>query len=84
VLIKKLRDAIGVYNPKTVLLGGGVLANSVFRSTLEEMVLQFQGSFLYPHLAYCSDNAVMIGVVAALIPHFFPANQVKANPTLGF
>ncbi len=59
VLVGKTLKAAQKYNPKTIILGGGVAANEKLRNTLAHSI----GSKLRtPNLKYCMDNAAMIAV----------------------
>ncbi len=49
----------------TIAIGGGVAANSGLRSTLQSAASQRGIKVLFPPLAYCTDNAAMIGCAAA-------------------
>jgi len=61
--IKTLR-AIKKHQPKTVLLSGGVSANSkIFETLKEELTEQYpEIVFNSPEISLCGDNASMIGV----------------------
>jgi N6-L-threonylcarbamoyladenine synthase len=62
VLVKKTKRAARKIGAKTVLLGGGVAANSSLRTVLQEMcdshVLPIK--LLVAPKQYCTDNAVMV------------------------
>jgi N6-L-threonylcarbamoyladenine synthase len=66
VLIEKTQRAIDRVNAKTVLLGGGVAANSLLRSELERMCRSYTPakSLLVAPKRYCTDNAVMVASLA--------------------
>ena len=49
---------------KTIVLAGGVSANSELRSRLEAECKKKGYSFYRPELKYCGDNAAMVGVQA--------------------
>lgn len=46
---------------RSILVGGGVSANSRVRSALHELAAKRGVTLVIPHLAYCMDNAAMIG-----------------------
>lgn len=77
VLVKKTIKAAKKFQPKTVLLAGGVAANSALRERLAEEVQKLGIAFIPPERAYTMDNAAMIGAAAA-----FRADQknITANP----
>ncbi len=53
------------YNIKTVVIAGGVSANSELRKRMKEAADKNGIDLYYPELCYCGDNAAMIGVQAA-------------------
>lgn len=74
VLKFKLEKAIQEYKPKTVLLGGGVVANQALRKQL---------SFAKaPDVKLCGDNAVMIAMAASFKQEFIEPDKLKAKPNL--
>jgi N6-L-threonylcarbamoyladenine synthase len=70
VLVAKTLRAAEKIDAKTVLLGGGVAANSLLRDTLENMCQQTNRKLLVAPKPLCTDNAVM---VASLAYHKFKA-----------
>ncbi|MEK7066217.1 MAG: ROK family protein, partial [Patescibacteria group bacterium] len=63
VLAKKTKRAIEEYKPKTVIIGGGVIANKKIRETFQKFVGDLpKTKLLIPHLKYSTDNATMIGI----------------------
>ncbi|MGQ9631231.1 MAG: tRNA (adenosine(37)-N6)-threonylcarbamoyltransferase complex transferase subunit TsaD [bacterium] len=48
---------------KTILLGGGVAANTQLRQTLEGRAKEIGAKVYYPSPKYCTDNAAMIAFV---------------------
>ena len=72
VLVKKTKRAIEKINAKTVLLGGGVAANTQLRTALQNMCDSTMPAkkLLIAPKQYCTDNAVM---VASLAYHKFKA-----------
>ena len=82
VLVEKTRRAIERIGAKTVLLGGGVAANSALREGLERMCSSCTPprKLLIAPKKYCTDNAVM---VASLAYHKFQANLLAEALTFG-
>ncbi len=72
VLVEKTSRAARKISAKTVLLGGGVAANSALRSALKQMCENSEPArrLLVAPKQYCTDNAVM---VASLAYHKFRA-----------
>ncbi len=59
-LVEKLFRAAAEYQVKTVLLSGGVSANSYLRSRCRQEAEQLGMELYYPPLVLCTDNAAMI------------------------
>ncbi|MBU3925970.1 tRNA (adenosine(37)-N6)-threonylcarbamoyltransferase complex transferase subunit TsaD [Patescibacteria group bacterium] len=68
VLIKKTICAAKEYKIKTLILGGGVSANTELRKQLAEAIKKELPNTLYliPDIKYTTDNAVMIAIAACL------------------
>ena len=64
MLCDNLFKAAEKYGYKTVVLAGGVSANSELRSRTEQMAKDRNIKFHTPQLKYCGDNAAMVGVQA--------------------
>jgi len=60
---------------RTIAVAGGVSANSALRRTLETTAAEHGWDLHIPPLAYCTDNAAMIGIAA----HFLFQNGVFAG-----
>ncbi len=70
VLAVKTARAARAFGAGTVLLAGGVAANGALRERLRLEVTEHGGGAIpvvYPPLAYCTDNAAMIGAAAAFV-----------------
>ncbi len=52
------------YPCRTLVLCGGVAANSAVRSTVEELCRKYNARFCVPPASLCGDNAAMIGAQA--------------------
>ncbi len=67
VLTQKTRRAIEMYQPKTVVIAGGVSANIRLRESLRDLVATHfpETTFTMPEFKYSLDNAAMIGAAAA-------------------
>jgi N6-L-threonylcarbamoyladenine synthase len=64
VIVKKTEMACDKVGAKTILLGGGVAANTLLRSELGKMAEQTGRILLVAPKKYCTDNAVMIASLA--------------------
>ena len=63
-LVQNSKRAINKHKPKSFILSGGVAANKELRTKLEKMCNELNVDFYMPNLAYCTDNAAMIGAAA--------------------
>jgi len=64
VLIHKTIKAIKEYKVKSIILGGGVAANSELRKQFNYKLktINYKLNFLVPPKNFCTDNAVMIAI----------------------
>lgn len=60
VLVTKLRRAVRKSDVKHVMVAGGVSANSMLRSKMEEMAKKEGLNLMIPSMQYCTDNGAMI------------------------
>jgi N6-L-threonylcarbamoyladenine synthase len=63
VLVGKSRQALRRTGLRRLAVGGGVAANSAFRSALERMTAEEGAELFIPPLGYCTDNAAMAALV---------------------
>ncbi len=63
-LIDKVVKASVEYGISTIAVAGGVSANSALRSILKEKAAEYDWDLHIPKIAYCTDNAAMIGIAA--------------------
>jgi len=85
VLVRKTMRAIEGTGVKTLLLAGGVAANSLLRETLREKLDEQSVRLVYPPPILCTDNGAMIamaGYYHYLVRDFAPWN-LNAVPGLG-
>lgn len=61
-LISKTTNAINEYSPESIILGGGVSANSLLRSEFAKL----HQKALIPEMKYTTDNAMMIAITSHL------------------
>ena len=64
VLFRKTIKALKEHSLKTLLLAGGVAANTELRRTFTEYCIKHNIKLFYPSEKYCTDNAAMIGAAA--------------------
>jgi N6-L-threonylcarbamoyladenine synthase len=65
VLVDKLLGAADEYGIATVVIGGGVAANSALRARMATVAEETGLRVVVPPIALCTDNAAMVGAVAA-------------------
>jgi N6-L-threonylcarbamoyladenine synthase len=65
VLVEKLVGAAQETGISTVVAGGGVAANSALRGRLLDLAADGDLRVVVPGIALCTDNAAMVGAVAA-------------------
>lgn len=66
VLIAKLKRAVKKTGVQTVMLAGGVSANSMLREKAEKLADELKLQLLIPSHEYCTDNAAMIAITGSL------------------
>ena len=65
MLMRRLERAIVQYQPKMVLLGGGVVSNTAIRAAARKKAKEFGLRVVIPYSKKLfTDNAAMIGVTA--------------------
>ncbi len=64
VLIKKIVNSAEQKHVETILIGGGVSANTEFRKQLSEICKEKGMNLFFPSLKLCTDNAAMIAGLA--------------------
>ena len=73
VLVSKATLAIKQTNIKTLVVSGGVSANTTLRNKLHQLALKHNAQVYYPPLTYCTDNGAMI----ALAGYYRYANRIQ-------
>ena len=64
MLIEKLRRAAGQYETHSLIIGGGVSANSAIRGRVMELGRELGLPVFIPPMPFCTDNAAMIAGLA--------------------
>lgn len=85
VLIKKTILAAKKYQARTVIFGGGVLANAKLRERIKnDFGKKLPGvKYLLPPAEFCTDNGAMIGIAAYFHkPKNWQGIRAEANLTL--
>lgn len=86
VLVEKTLRATEQTGAKTILLGGGVSANSKLRQDLVDKAIARFGDNItvkIPPLRLCTDNAIYIASAAYFNQTYKSLNQILPNPSLG-
>jgi len=63
-LVRKTELAIKKYKIKNMVIAGGVSANKYLREEIKKVADKYKVNLSVPRLAYCTDNAAMIGAAA--------------------
>jgi len=84
VLVKKTLNAVEEYNVQSLLLAGGVAANSRLRNKFKSEIKakKLQAIFHVPPTKYCTDNAAYIATSAFYNSKAVKWDKVSANPQL--
>ncbi|AXJ02368.1 O-sialoglycoprotein endopeptidase [Cyclonatronum proteinivorum] len=67
VLMKKLEAAMQETGCRTLMLAGGVSANTMLREKARQLAQRSGATLLIPKMAYCTDNAAMIAVTGHML-----------------
>ena len=76
VLITKTKKAIKNLGVKQLILAGGVAGNSELRQQILNLEEELDIEVLIPQMAYCSDNAAMMGAVG----YYYYKNKLFTDP----
>ena len=61
ILVDRLEKAVKLTGMKKICLAGGVSANSCLRQKVQDLASKQKCELCLPKMAYCTDNAAMIG-----------------------
>ncbi len=82
VMVKKTEKAVRQFSAQSILLSGGVAANTALRTALAGKADELHARFFAPSHAFNTDNAAMIGV-AAYMSHLRKKNRtMRANANI--
>jgi N6-L-threonylcarbamoyladenine synthase len=82
VLISKTRKALETAEFKTIIVGGGVIANAHIRKAFEILAHEFDIPLYLPAAGLTGDNALMITLAAALHPKTKSPSGISARGNL--
>jgi N6-L-threonylcarbamoyladenine synthase len=83
VLVEKTKKAAMKHKVKSVLLGGGVAANTQLRSRIQHDLKKEGINVHIPPINLCTDNAIYIASAAYFNKVEKDLKDIKANPSLG-
>lgn len=86
IIVKKSIKAAEQYNVKSILLGGGVAANSRLKNDLQKGIEKnkLSAKLFVPSKILCTDNGAMIAAAAFFNNEALGFKDVNANPNLYF
>ncbi len=84
VLIHKTLKAAKDYEVKSIILGGGVVANNELRKQFAKKIKKEMPNikYLIPDIKYCTDNAAMIGITAHFNKNKRSKRKIEADANL--
>jgi N6-L-threonylcarbamoyladenine synthase len=83
VLVKKTIKAAKKFNVKTIMLGGGVSANSYLREEIKKEADKIGVITQIPPFRLCTDNAVYIASTTYFNNKPMEYKDIEVNPSLG-
>lgn len=84
VLVKKTIRAAIIYKSKSIVVGGGVAANSELRFRVSEAGQKNNISVFFPTKDLSVDNGAMIATAAFFEKNFVDPLKLQSNPSLHF
>lgn len=82
VLISKTRKVLEENEYKTLIIGGGVIANTFIRSEFQKLADEFGIPLYLPGQGLTGDNALMIALAGALLPKTKDPSDISARGNL--
>lgn len=82
VLISKTRKALESAEFKTLIIGGGVIANAHIREAFQKLAGEFGIPLYIPAPGTTGDNALMIALAGALLPKTKDPESISARGNL--
>lgn len=86
VIVYKLKKALTQKNYETLIVSGGVIANSYLRSQIETLAASLDIPLLLPQISDSTDNAQMIAVAGAIESITKPQKslEIKAQGNMSY
>ncbi|MES2470755.1 MAG: tRNA (adenosine(37)-N6)-threonylcarbamoyltransferase complex transferase subunit TsaD [Patescibacteria group bacterium] len=82
VLVSKTKKALDKHVPKSLIIGGGVIANMHIRQSFEKLAKEFGIPLLLPHNHLTGDNALMIALAGYYSKVATNISDIKATGNL--
>jgi N6-L-threonylcarbamoyladenine synthase len=82
VVVAKLRKVLGAEEYKTLVVGGGVIANKHLRKALEKLAEEYSIPLFLPPKDVTGDNALMIALSGVLTPKTKNPIDLRADGNL--
>lgn len=83
-LIKKTFAATTKYEAKSVIIGGGVSANSRLRELMNKSGKENSVKIFFPEKKYSTDNGAMVATAAYYNQDYMEVSKLQADPSLYF
>jgi len=80
-LVRKSELAIKKYNIKNMIIAGGVSANKYLQQEIKKITDKYNVNLSVPRMAYCTDNAAMIGAAAYPLYKMHKFSDLNLNAT---
>lgn len=80
VLVKKLARAVKKTGVKTIVLAGGVSANSMLRTKAQRLAEKEGLNLHIPRIEYCTDNAAMIAITGHMLAERGQFSDMNLKP----
>lgn len=80
ILVKKLKIAVEETGVQTVVIAGGVSANSMLREKARKLASQKRLQLHIPDIEYCTDNGAMIAVTGHMMAERGSFSNLKMKP----
>lgn len=66
ILRMKMERAMEMYSPASLIVCGGVAANTMLREQMKDLSKASDTPLFLPELSFCTDNAAMVGAMAVM------------------
>lgn len=78
VLIAKMKSAIDEFQPKSLIIGGGVIANKHIREAFQKLAVEYSLNLFLPIQQLTGDNAIMIALASSISQKLSSLESLKA------